>query len=129
MLVDRFVLKHFGRLGKYGKLRVSASSTLEPLEAGLWKGQHYSAYHVCIFSVGQSRSLTYAFRSFVWQDLQPKETTRPISSTEFQVFDGHDGSAEVEACRACHVVGVDWAVASQHFQLFMFQCMVSEGVT
>ena len=65
----------------------------------------------------------------VWQELQPKETTRPISSTEFQVFDGHDGAAEVEACRACHVVGVDWAVSSQHFQLFTFQCMVSEGVT
>ena len=67
-------------------------------------------------------------KHLVWQDL-PKETTRPISSTEFQVFDGHDGSAEVEACRACHVVGVEWAVSSQHFQLFMFQCMVSEGVT
>ena len=89
----------------------------------------FSVCCICIFSVGESRSLAYAFQAFVWQDLQPKETTRPICSTEFQVFDGHDGSAEVEACRACHVVGVDWAVSSQHFQLFMFQCMVSEGVT
>ena len=54
----------------------------------------------------------------VWQDLQPKETTRPISSTEFQVFHGHDGSAEVEACRACHVIGVDWAVFFPAFPAF-----------
>ena len=45
-------------------------------------------------------------KHLVWQDLQPKETTRPICSTEFQVFDGHDGAAEVEACRACHVIGL-----------------------
>ena len=110
---------------KYGKLRVSASSTLEPLEAVLWKGPNYFPFQYTVSVYSQLVNQ----EAFVWQDLQPKETTRPICSTEFQVFDGHDGSAEVEACRACHVVGVDWAVSSQHFQLFMFQCMVSEGVT